>query len=74
MIQLNSSKAMPNWLVLIGCVLFFNQGVQAGVSSQLPRDSQLIQQENIGDALRARKLDRMFASLKAASNVHVHAE
>lgn len=67
MIQFNSSIAIGYWLGLIVCVLSFNQAVQANINSQLPSDSQLVQQQHIGEVLRAKKLDRLFANLKAAS-------
>lgn len=67
MIQFNSSLGIRYWLGLIVCVLGFNQGAHAGISSQSPSESQPIRQENIGEVMRAKKLDRMFAGLKAAS-------
>ena len=58
---------MGFWLVLILCVSGFSQVAQAGISSQSPSNSQQIQRENTGEVLRAKKLDRMFVSLRMAS-------
>ena len=60
-------KYMRNCLGLVFCVLAFNHSVHAGISSQVPNDSKAIQQENMGEVLRAKKLDRLFAGLKVAS-------
>ncbi|MFT5658140.1 MAG: tetratricopeptide (TPR) repeat protein [Gammaproteobacteria bacterium] len=68
MIDHRATKSSGKWLGLILCVFLFNPGAYAGVSSQLPNDSQLIRQENLGEVLHAKKLDRMFASLKTATN------
>lgn len=67
MIQINLRNGMRFWLALILCVPIFNQAALAGISSQLPSDSKQIQQENTGEVLRAKKLDRMFVSLRMAS-------
>jgi tetratricopeptide (TPR) repeat protein len=48
--------------------LIFNQGVQAGVSSQPPSEAKQIRQADEGDTVRDKKLDFMFAKLEAANN------
>ena len=48
--------------------LIFNQGVQAGVSSQPPTETKQIRQADEGDIVRAKKLDFMFAKLEGANN------
>jgi tetratricopeptide (TPR) repeat protein len=48
--------------------LIFNQGVQAGVSSQPPSEAKQIRQADEGDTVRDKKLDFMFAKLEVASN------
>jgi tetratricopeptide (TPR) repeat protein len=48
--------------------LIFNQGVQAGVSSQPPSEAKQIRQADEGDTVRDKKLDFMFAKLEVANN------
>ena len=67
MIGFYSEKCMCYWLGLIICVVAFNHSVHAGISSQVPGDPKVIQQEDIGEVLRAKKLDQLFAGLKVAS-------
>jgi tetratricopeptide (TPR) repeat protein len=55
-------------LGVMACFVVFNQGVQAGVSSQLPSEGKPIRQEDQGYIVRAKKLDFMFANLKAVNN------
>jgi tetratricopeptide (TPR) repeat protein len=55
-------------LSLMVSALIFNQGVQAGVSSQPPSQTKQIRQANEGDIVRAKKLDFMFAKLEVANN------
>lgn len=67
MIRLYAGKSRQQWLGLLLCVLTFNHSVLAGIGSQSPGDSQVIQQDNIGEVLRAKKLDQLFVSLQVAS-------
>lgn len=67
MILFNCRKGLRYWLGLVVCVFAFNHSVQAGISSQLPSESQPIRQEDVGEIIRAKKLDRMFVSLKTAN-------
>jgi tetratricopeptide (TPR) repeat protein len=55
-------------LSFIVSALIFNQGVQAGVSSQPPSEAKQIRQADEGETVRDKKLDFMFAKLEAANN------
>jgi tetratricopeptide (TPR) repeat protein len=56
------------YLGLMVSALVFNQGVQAGVSSQPSSETKQIRQADEGDIVRAKKLDFMFAKLEDANN------
>jgi tetratricopeptide (TPR) repeat protein len=56
------------YLSLMVSALTFNQGVQAGVSSQSSSETKQIRQADEGDIVRAKKLDFMFAKLEDANN------
>ena len=59
---------MSCYLGFMVSALTFNQGVQAGVSSQSSSESKQIRQADEGDIVRAKKLDFMFAKLEDANN------
>ena len=59
---------MSFYLGLMVSALTFNQGVQAGVSSQSSSETKQIRQADEGDIVRAKKLDFMFAKLEDANN------